>query len=375
MGSKNNDSRIELTSTEQTKKGKVLSQENWIVGRSDPSTAIKSIVREKFTNNPYKGKSDGVVRIMSGESERPNTWRDWIPFIGGTKPEPELIYRGKAIDDNRHDTLPDSEGSDDNIFQLLPKFHAAESVPVNYNDIVRVRYYDINNNFVGVVGIIEENLGSSTNDSNGPGTAGSRQPGGGKTKKRMPIPNPFSSSSPADPVYPVNPVTGKPVKTSSEMKPYVNSYTGPRNLSLKGSSKDHPGLDLKAVLEQKIYAAMDGEIAVRLDSDDPAAKKGYGYYAAIKTTGLEGLDPIYTLYGHLGEEILSRFPRTFNGTTIKAGAQIGLMMDTGNSTGPHLHFGVVYGPELSSPGAVALQHKTNVFDPMTEFFGRVYQKI
>ena len=184
---KDNNTRVDLTSTEQTKKGKVLSQENWIVGRSDPSTAIKSIVREKFTNNPYKGKSDGVVRIMSGEFERPNTWRDWIPFIGGTKPEPELIYRGKAIDDNRHDTLPDSEGSDDNIFQLLPKFHAAESVPVNYNDIVRVRYYDINNNFVGVVGIIEENLGSSTNDSNGSGITGRRQAGGGKSVCLFPI--------------------------------------------------------------------------------------------------------------------------------------------------------------------------------------------
>ena len=392
MGSKNNDSRIELTSTEQTKKGKVLSQENWIVGRSDPSTAIKSIVREKFTNNPYKGKSDGVVRIMSGESERPNTWRDWIPFIGGTKPEPELIYRGKAIDDNRHDTLPDSEGSDDNIFQLLPKFHAAGDVTVNYNDLVRVRYYDINNNFVGVVGIIEENLGSSTNDSNGPGTAGSRQPKPNqkppKELKKLPKLNHTPSSKVA--VYPHNPITGALVKAVGDIDPLITSRVGGRNVQgAPQASREHSGIDLSAIMGAPIFAALEGQIAVRKQTLSARLKKkkawdyrnykvgdliGFGYYVVIKTTNLKNLEPLYTIYGHLNASAYNIWPKSFGRTIIGAGQQVGVSGNTGTSTGPHLHFQISYGGNHATPGAAASAHQQFIYDPMTELFGQVFEK-
>lgn len=372
----NKKGQIPYTATEQIKNGKRLNKAAYIYGRSSSETMIKSMLRKSITNDEYEGKTKGIIKIVSPSIDlidRP--WTDGIPsFLGGTQPEAQYIYHGKAIDDSRHDGCGESESIDDNIYQTFPKFHVAEGLLPGYNDQCRVRYYDTNRNFVGVVGIITEIIGDETNSSDGPSRGGRRPAPGKREKPRGRIPNPSSITPPSSPIYPYNPVNGKPVKTASEIVPFVTSFSGPRDLALRGASTDHPGLDLEASIGQKIYAAMDGEIAAKLDSNDPAAKKGYGYYVAIKTTGLDGLGPIYTLYGHLGKDVLGRFPRTFGGKTIKAGAQIGTMMNTGNSTGPHLHFGVVYGSNLTAPAQVALGHAATVFDPMSEFFGRVYSR-
>jgi len=375
MANNSKKGQIPFTATEQIKKGKVLRHKNWIVGRTDPSTALKALQRKAFTNDTYEGKTKGEIVIVSNIEEVDRPWTDIIPsFLGGTEPQAQFVYYGRAVDDSRHDGCGESYGADDNIYEVFPKFHVAqEAGRPSYNDRCRVRYYDTNNNFVGVVGIITEIIGSETNTESGPGRGGSRR-APGRTKPRGSIPNPNAAQTPSAPIYPYNPVTGRPVKTASEIAPYITSPTGGRSVALPDASTDHPGVDLEAAMDQKIYAAMGGEIAAKLDSNDPNAKKGYGYYIAIKTVGLDGLEPIYTLYGHLGADIMGRFPRTFNGTTVAAGAQIGIMKDSGNSTGPHLHFGIVYGGNLTAPGQVATGHAEKVFDPMTEFFGRVFSR-
>ncbi len=87
----------------------------------------------------------------------------------------------------------------------------------------------------------------------------------------------------------------------------------------------HDGIDYAAPAGTPIYAVGDGQVAVSKMQDN---RRGYGNYIVISHNGH------YTLYAHL----LARSVRA--GQTVKAGQQIGTVGSTGDSTGPHLHFGV-----------------------------------
>ena len=90
-----------------------------------------------------------------------------------------------------------------------------------------------------------------------------------------------------------------------------------RRFNLKG----HNGLDFAASLGSPVYAAGDGTID-RI-STDPA---GYGLYIRVKHSW--GI----SLYGHLSKVLLQQ------GDKVSAGQSIALTGNSGNSTGPHLHF-------------------------------------
>lgn len=96
----------------------------------------------------------------------------------------------------------------------------------------------------------------------------------------------------------------------------VNSRFGKRMLG------NHKGVDLKANLNDTIYAAFDGK--VRVSRYDP---RGYGNFVVVRHyNGLE------TVYGHLTKAIVR--PNEY----VKAGQPIGFAGSTGRSTGVHLHF-------------------------------------
>ena len=58
---------------------------------------------------------------------------------------------------------------------------------------------------------------------------------------------------------------------------------------------------------------------------------------------IEHGDDIYTVYLHCSKLLVS------TGQTVSRGQQIGLVGSTGNSTGPHLHFGVRKNGSYVSP--------------------------
>jgi hypothetical protein len=88
---------------------------------------------------------------------------------------------------------------------------------------------------------------------------------------------------------------------------------------------DHLGIDFSCFEGTPVYAAMDG-IAYNLT--DIAYTGGFGRYVRIEGQGHK----VYT--AHLSEWGVA------NGTRVTAGQQIGLSGNTGNTTGPHMHFEV-----------------------------------
>jgi murein DD-endopeptidase MepM/ murein hydrolase activator NlpD len=85
----------------------------------------------------------------------------------------------------------------------------------------------------------------------------------------------------------------------------------------------HSGIDLAAPMGTRVRAALDGVIHVI------ASPGGYGLHIL-----LDSGDGLTTLYGHL------QSVDVHDGDEVAAGAVIGRVGSTGNSTGPHLHFEV-----------------------------------
>lgn len=99
------------------------------------------------------------------------------------------------------------------------------------------------------------------------------------------------------------------------------------------SGKWHGGLDFPAPVGQDISAFAGGRVtrALRLN-------RSYGHHAIIDHGG--GMS---TLYAHMSRLLANA------GQTVAAGAHIGDVGSTGNSTGPHLHFEVRRGGTQVDP--------------------------
>lgn len=94
------------------------------------------------------------------------------------------------------------------------------------------------------------------------------------------------------------------------------------------SSGAHTGVDFHADLGTHVKAAAAGEV---VEAGDGGA---YGNNVVIKHK-----DGHYSQYGHLSSIGVSV------GQTVTAGEQIALSGNTGNTTGPHLHFEIRTGPD------------------------------
>lgn len=104
----------------------------------------------------------------------------------------------------------------------------------------------------------------------------------------------------------------------------------------------HHGVDLSLQIGDTVRAAVSGAVErISYDHD------GYGHYVVIANP-----DGMETLYGHLQYALVSQGQYVFAGQPIAIGG------NTGNSTGPHLHFEVRLGGVAVDP--------TLIFD----FYGR-----
>lgn len=109
-------------------------------------------------------------------------------------------------------------------------------------------------------------------------------------------------------------------------------------------TKLHTGVDFGAPQGAQVFAAREGQVVFA------AMTKAYGNRVVIDHGTIEG-KRLETTYSHL-----SAFDVTA-GQTVTAGTTIGRVGSTGLSTGPHLHFEVIYDgyyadpqPWLAAPG-------------------------
>ena len=118
---------------------------------------------------------------------------------------------------------------------------------------------------------------------------------------------------------------------------YITSYFGTRESPGGIGSTNHRGIDITANMNTPIYAAADGFVKAIIPTSQIG---GAGNYTIIDHShGIE------TEYMHQNRFL----PGLKVGDTIKKGQQIGYVGSTGNSTGPHLHFGVIVNGERKNP--------------------------
>ncbi|PWH20145.1 MAG: hypothetical protein DDG58_03300 [Ardenticatenia bacterium] len=95
----------------------------------------------------------------------------------------------------------------------------------------------------------------------------------------------------------------------------------------------HKGLDIANDEGVPVRAVAGGVVRFAGWSD-----RGYGYMVVLDHGGYQ------TLYAHLKQA-----PSVSNGQSVSGGTVLGLMGNTGFSTGPHLHFEIRLGRELVDP--------------------------
>ncbi len=117
--------------------------------------------------------------------------------------------------------------------------------------------------------------------------------------------------------------TGLPVYFPLAKKDFVkmSSAYGDRYHPVQHKMKKHQGLDLVAKMGKPVYASAAG-LVLKSDWDS-----GYGNRVILLH-----FNGVKTLYGHLSKSEVRR------AQLVKAGEVIGFVGDTGQTTGPHLHY-------------------------------------
>jgi murein DD-endopeptidase MepM/ murein hydrolase activator NlpD len=93
---------------------------------------------------------------------------------------------------------------------------------------------------------------------------------------------------------------------------------------LSGKWTQHHGIDLRAYFEP-VFAVMDGVVGMA------GYDERYGFFIRLNHSPL-----LKSSYAHLSEI------KVKEGEAVHAGQVIGISGNSGNSTGPHLHFKIRY---------------------------------
>ncbi len=121
--------------------------------------------------------------------------------------------------------------------------------------------------------------------------------------------------------------------------PYITQFYGQTRSAQKlYKTKTHTGVDFRASVGTPIFAAHDGAVSA-IDNNDQGTSRWYRYQYGLYVM-IEHENNLSTLYAHLSKTIVKE------GDTVKRGDLIGYSGNTGYSTGPHLHFGVYWGPSV-----------------------------
>ena len=119
---------------------------------------------------------------------------------------------------------------------------------------------------------------------------------------------------------------------AAPVKGRISSPFGSRMDPFSQKWRFHAGLDIAAPMGAPIYAIQEGVVVFS------GWKGGYGQCVIIEHDypDVPKIPQILTKYAHNSKNIVKK------GDYVKRGDVIGYIGSTGRSTGPHLHFEVVY---------------------------------
>ena len=123
---------------------------------------------------------------------------------------------------------------------------------------------------------------------------------------------------------------GLPIKGMTRAN--MSSHFGPRSSPGGIGSTNHQGLDIAFPAETKVYACEAGTVTTA------GWNGGFGKCIIINHGG-----NVQTVYGHLSEI------KVRSGQKVARGQYIGNVGSTGNSTGSHLHLGVMQNGRYVNP--------------------------
>jgi len=149
----------------------------------------------------------------------------------------------------------------------------------------------------------------------------------------------------------------------------VTSPFGTRTSPGGIGSINHKGIDMGANLGTPIYAIAPGKVIFS------GLSGGYGYLVTLAhDIDANGTYDYYTLYAHCSELLVNE------GDEISGGTLIAKVGNTGNSTGPHLHFEIQDGANSSSsavdpqPFLDDIKAGTSVFNQMIRTEKKYYNQ-
>ena len=142
----------------------------------------------------------------------------------------------------------------------------------------------------------------------------------------------------------------------------VTSPFGHRTAPKAGASTEHMGLDIRAQYQPVLATEDKGRVLSARNEG-----KG-GNVIRVEYERSDG-SKYQTAYMHL-----SQF-NVHEGDVVNAGQQIGISGNTGNSTGPHLHFSVKRIPEFDHAEARIDVFFSYIFQEICNFFFYMYQVV
>ncbi len=361
--------------------------EQLVYGQDPASHLVKKVLRTSVGVNTTAGDQVLKARVVHVPSIGSPNSESWFGLVWpwATTTEPTIgkhpVVKVQVVSDNRDAFLqvrPPSSNSDasGNFYRTVSNPSGLEIGHGSEVDIVlrnpRMGFSTNPNIPAGTIISVNQLKPQDLNGKNGncnpraPGSNGSRTVSGSCNASGTPSPRQgprsrnFISLPPpaatAQIVYPTNPVSvnnADQAPTPSIQSGYTSdsfftkfatSGIGPRRTGLAGASTNHAGVDLVAPKGANIYASLPGKVVRRRLQGAPSTKVGYGWYVVIEHTDFVTPygGPFYTLYAHLGP------PLVRVGDPVSQKQKIGTSQNTGRSTGPHLHFEVLYDPRGNS---------------------------
>lgn len=159
----------------------------------------------------------------------------------------------------------------------------------------------------------------------------------------------FSCSKPADveTIYEVQYVSEvKYIDELDVLKTFISplkefrtsSKFGFRRHPMGGEEFDmHKGIDMVGPRNAAVLAAQDGRVVIHFPPPN-GYFKGHPIYGGLII--IDHGSGIFTLYGHMKTTFVQE------GMEVKQGQKIGVQGSTGVSTGPHLHYEILFDPAL-----------------------------